>query len=368
MQGIPGKDALAYLAETYEMNENTVRGIVNRKLPTEAKDTPGFTTYATSTLYRGKKGEGEAAEVVLQWVKESRDKSREAAEEMIKALAEDLPKVKPAKADKKLYRDDVIAVYPLGDPHMGMMAWNAETGDNFDLQIAERNLCSAVARLVDTVPDCDEALIVNLGDYFHSDNAENRTARSGHSLDVDGRWVKVLRVGVKAMRQCIESALQKHKHVTVINAIGNHDDHSSMFLSVALANIYENEPRVTINDSPTALHFHEFGRNMIAVHHGHGIKADRLPLVIAAEQPEMWGRTKNRYALVGHIHHDTVKEYNGIKIESFRTLAGRDAWHAAQGYRSGKDMKSLLIHRHWGEIERHVVSVEMLESTLELAE
>jgi hypothetical protein len=66
--------------------------------------------------------------------------------------------------------------------------------------------------------------------------------------------------------------------------------------------------------------------------------------------------------LSGHIHHDSKKEYNGVIVESFRTLAARDAWHASMGYKAGRDMKAILMHREFGEIERHVVTVEMLEA------
>ena len=101
-----------------------------------------------------------------------------------------------------------------------------------------------------------------------------------------GRWAKVLLVGLKAMRQCIASALEHHEKVTVINAIGNHDDHSSMFLTIALSNIYESEPRVHIIDNPTITHYFDFGENLIGVHHGHTIKPDKLPLIMATDKPQ----------------------------------------------------------------------------------
>jgi hypothetical protein len=356
MQNVPVKDAVTCLADEFKMNENTIRGVIHRKNP----ETPGFSAYATSTLYRGI---DESGDVVLQWVKEARDNSRQAAEEMIKAMAESLPRVKASESKSKSFQADTIAVYPMGDPHFGMFAWGEETGDaDFDLKIAEHDLCAAVDRLVDTVPSCEEALIINLGDFFHADNSESRTARSQHVLDTDTRWAKVLGIGVKAIRQCVESALRKHKHVTVINAIGNHDEHSAIFLSVALANVYENEPRVTINASPTLKHYHLFGKNLFGVHHGHLIKMKDLPLQMAADRPTEWGDTKHRFWFTGHIHHDSKIEdsWSGCVVESFRTLAPKDSYHAGRGYKSARDMKSILFHKDFGEIERHTVSVEMI--------
>src|SRR5690606_31958978 len=100
-----------------------------------------------------------------------------------------------------------------------------ETGSgDWDMKIAERVQCGAMAALVDLAPPAEKAVIINLGDWFHSDNQEGQTTRSKHSLDMDGRYAKMISVGVKVMRQCIESALKKHKTVRVINVIGNHDD------------------------------------------------------------------------------------------------------------------------------------------------
>lgn len=203
-------------------------------------------------------------------------------------------------------------------------------------------------------------MIVNCGDYFHSDSNAGVTMRSNHKLDTDTRWAKVLLVGLKAMRQCIASALQHHEKVTVINAIGNHDDHSSIFLTIALSNIYENEPRINIIDNPTIVHYYHFGQNLIGVHHGHTIKAEQLPLIMATDRPKEWSESKHRMWICGHVHHLSRKEYQGVSVETFRTLAGRDAWSASMGYRAGRDMNAIVLHKDFGEVARHTVSVEML--------
>jgi hypothetical protein len=55
-----------------------------------------------------------------------------------------------------------------------------------------------------------------------------------------------------------------------------------------------------------------------------------------------------------------VFELPGCLVESFRALAPRDAWHSAQGYRSGRDMHCIVLHEQHGEIERHRVDVGAL--------
>ena len=74
---------------------------------------------------------------------------------------------------------------------------------------------------------------------------------------------------------------------------------------------------------------------------------------MAVDQPKSWGNSMVRYMYMGHIHHDSVKEIQGVRVESIRTLAGKDAWHAGKGYRSHRDMRVIVHHKDHGEIERH---------------
>lgn len=315
----------------------------------------GYHVKGTSTYYNSD------GKPTAQWVKSSIDRERqqELMREAIEAMAEDLPKLRRVAGPKKV-NADLMAIYPLGDPHVGMLSWGEETGQDWDLKIAEQMFCAAFDRVVRTAPSCEQAVIVNLGDFFHSDNMQNVTSRSGHSLDVDGRHAKMIRVGVKIMRQMIASALEHHKRVRVINAVGNHDDTGAMFLSVALAEMYSKEPRVTIDTSPAPFHYFQHGKTMFGVHHGHSCKPDRLPGVMASDQPRMWGETVHRMWLTGHIHHDTRKEHAGCVVESFRTLAAKDAYAAWGGYRAQQDTKCLVIHKEHGEVERHTVNISQV--------
>lgn len=355
--GMTAQDSERLIANEHGISARTVRvhrgfNILTASDSAISKEMDAFVK-GTSTLY------DENGEVKLRWVKTDKKFDAEQAREWLTALAAKVPRAKPT-AGPGILPDDTLTVIPMGDPHLGLYSWAAESGDDFDLNIAERDLCNAVDRLVRCTPKSKQALIVNLGDFFHSDNMLGETTRGHHKLDTDTRWAKVLVVGLKAIRQCITSALEHHEQVTVINAIGNHDDHSSMFLTVALSNIYEDCPRVKIIDNPTVVHYYHFGQNLIGVHHGHSIKAQDLPLIMAADRPKEWAESKHRIWLCGHIHHDTKKEYQGVTVETFRTLAARDAWAASKGYKSGRDMKALILHREFGEIERHTVSVDML--------
>lgn len=315
----------------------------------------GYVVKGRSTRFDGE------GNITGEWVKTDRQKEDEvkAILEAIKGLADDWEKPKAVKKPRGLLSDDLLTVIPLGDPHLGMFSWSKETGQDFDLDIAAANLYAAVDHLVDLAPKAKQALLVNLGDFFHMDNSSNQTTR-GTRVDVDSRWAKVLQVGIRVMRRCIDRLLETHEKITVINAIGNHDSHSAIMLALALDQFYADEPRVEIDTSPAKFHWYRFGKNLIGVTHGDTVKAKDLPGVMAVDRAKDWGETDFRYWLCGHVHHDTLKEMPGVIIETFRTLAPSDAWHKGQGYRSGQDLKLDIYHRKYGRVNRHVVGIQQV--------
>lgn len=319
---------------------------------------PGFRVRGTSTLYDA------AGKVKAQWVKTNRsqeDKYQLMLEAMSGLADAWRGKADPIVPDDGPKDDDLLNVFPLGDPHIGMFSWSPETGNNFDLKIAEDNLFAAVDQLVGLAPPAKRALVVNLGDFFHADGKGNMTT-GGTPVDVDGRWAKVISVGIRVMRRIIDRCLEKHDEVHVVCEIGNHDAHMSVLLSLCLAQFYENEPRVFIDTSPAKFHWFRFGQNLIGITHGDTTKAKDLPGIMACDRAADWGETQHRVFLCGHVHHETVKEYPGVTVETFRTLAPGDAWHNAKGYRSGRDSKLIVLHREWGEVQRHTVGIRKVTS------
>lgn len=319
----------------------------------------GMYVRSVSTLVDGQTGA-----VKQQWVKADivKTQQQQALIEAVRA-AFSAPELRVATIEAPAIASaDLLTVYPMGDPHLGMYAWGEETGTDFDLDIAERNLTEATRRLVDASPASAQALIVNVGDFFHGDNSTNRTNRSGHALDIDSRYQRVLRIGIRTMRTCIEAALAKHDTVRVINEVGNHDENTAQALALALSLLFESNPRVSFDLSPAKFHYHQFGKNLIGVTHGDMVKPDALGGIMATDQPEAWGATRFRYWLTGHVHNRRVFELPGCLVESFRTLAGKDSWTAASGYRAGRDMQSIVLHREFGERERHHIDISALEA------
>ena len=88
----------------------------------------------------------------------------------------------------------------------------------------------------------------------------------------------------------------------------------------------------------------------------HGlVKAEQLPGIMATDRPEDWGQTEERVWITGHVHHLSRKEYPGCTVETLRTIASRDAWHAGKGYRSKQSLWATTYDCEYGEDVRVTV-------------
>jgi len=328
------------LAKGYDVD---ALNVVNLKY----KPPANLAVTGTSTLV------DEDGNVKLQWVKTKTDEEtrQSALLEAIELAAESYQPVPKVKAPRKHRDSDLLNVLPLGDPHLGLYSWMEESGEDWNTDKAERILLQAADWAIESAPDAETCLILNLGDFFHSDNKGNTTTK-GTQVDVDTRWARVLVIGYNVMIRMTERALEKHKHVIVRNVIGNHDDHTAMALSVAMQAAFRNNPRVTIEMSPSKTWRMVHGKCLIAATHGDTVKGQRLQDVMVCDWAKEWGETEHRYWYLGHVHHTRKVELAGVVVESFRTLAAKDAWHAGQGYRSGRDLYCITVHKDYGEIGR----------------
>jgi hypothetical protein len=298
-------------------------------------------------------GEGR---IVAQWHK-TREGSGEGLLEALKEAFSAYTGTATVQPSPLACHEDLLTLYPLPDIHFGMMAWRRETGEAFDLAIAGQMLRNVTRELISQSKPSQHALILGLGDYFHQNDQTNATPRSGHRLDVDGRWPKVYRAGADALIGMIDHALTRHEFVTIRLLPGNHDPEAAMTLTVALALFYGDHPRVTIDESPGLFFYHRFGCVLLGATHGHNVKPKDMAMVLASDRPEDWGATSHKAFFFGHIHHETAREVGPVRVESFATPTPRDAYSHGNGYRSGRSLQAITYHATRGEIGRHRVNI-----------
>lgn len=316
----------------------------------------GFKVRGVSSLYN------KHGVLSAQWVKSSADDERrlEMLMETVSALKEEIPAI-PACVPPIKSNENLLNVYTISDYHFGMLAWKPETGDDWDTDIAEKMLIDWFSQSISKSPDADSCVFAQLGDFMHFDGLESITPSSGHNLDADTRFTRLVRVVIRTVARIIDMLLKKYKKVYVLMAEGNHDLASSVWLRELFAARYLDEPRITVETRPDPYYCYEHGLTSLFWHHSHKHRMAGIDAVFVAKFREVFGRTKFSYAHTGHLHHRDLKETNLMIVEQHRTLAGADAYASRGGWMSGRSSTVITYHRQYGEVNRITVSPEMLK-------
>ena len=292
---------------------------------------------------------------------------RAGAQDMLAAIRaavdgfkDELPRAAPVPAAQS-HNADLLSFYAVSDLHMGALAWHEETGsDDYDLAIAERLIEDWFAAAIVQAPAAKTAILAQMGDLLHWDGFDSVTPTSRHVLDGDSRFPKMVRAAIRVLRRVIRSMLGKHEHVHVIMADANHDPASGVWLREMFAAFYEDEPRVTVDQSSSTYYAYRHGNVSLFVHHGHRRKISDVDSVFAGRFREMYGSTRYSYAHLGHLHSDELKSTNLMKVERHETLAAPDAYAANGGWLSGRSAKVITYHRDHGEVGRLTLTPGMV--------
>lgn len=302
--------------------------------------------------------------LTAQWVKSRIDQNRqsELMTAAIAAMAEDIPPAAPVVFGGCVADDQLLNLYVITDFHLGMMAWGEETGDDWDLKIAEDMLYGWFDLAIQRSLPAKNCVFAQLGDFLHWDGMEAVTPRNRHVLDADTRFQKLVRVAIRAIRRIIQMLLTKHESVTLIQPGGNHDEASSLWLREIFHTLYENEPRVICNDTAGMYDCVEHGLTSLFFHHGHKRRPKNIDHVFAAKYRDVFGRTKFSYAHMGHLHHIDTRETSLMVVEQHRTLCSPDAFAAQGGYMAGRDANVITYHKKYGQVGRQTISADMIKS------
>lgn len=298
----------------------------------------------------------------LQWVKTDTDAERQV--ELMKAVIEgmksEITPVAPVKAVRAKRDDKLLNLYTVSDFHLGMLAWADESGDDWDMKIAEDLFSRWFDAAFQKAPDAGTGVINLLGDLAHFDSLDAVTPASGHVLDADTRYQKLVRYMIRMVRRVVGMALVKHKNVRLLIVQGNHDESGMIWLAEMFSTLYDNEPRVFVDTSPDVYKMVQHGKTTLFFHHGHKARFDAIEPVMIAKFRKAFGESVYSYAHVGHLHHQKIVESRNMIVEQHRTLAAKDAYASRGGWMSGRSANVITYSAEYGEVARLTISPEML--------
>lgn len=236
----------------------------------------------------------------------------------------------------------VMAEFDLCDVHFGKLAYRRESGQDYDLKIAERVFCNAIDDLIDAARGREiELIVATLGnDFTHIDTGKN-TTNAGTPVDTDGRFGKIKRVALwnffNACERWRQIAPTKIKLVR-----GNHDWDTIEGIAHALELRYHGVDGIEIDVEPAARKYELYGKTLIQYQHGDELRDTNvrdLPALMMKEAPRAWlAEAEFHEVHVGHKHSErkfTTRDTDtglGVVTRWMHSLSAADEWHYRKSY------------------------------------
>lgn len=334
-------------------------------LPEKGFVTPeGYTAPFATVQYNA---QGEVERIWPRFKKEIEDYNRQVLEAIDMRLegANILP-LEDTLSGESL-NDQIIPFIQIGDGHIGMLAHAREVGQNFDIKIGSREIIQGIYMLIDQMPKHERCVINDLGDFTHYENYKATTEHSGHALDYDTRFPKMIDAALHIMEMIIDKALSKYQIVDFVCNQGNHSRTNDWWMARYINKLYQLKApgRVNVLNNDNVFIPYRMGRTFVLFHHSDKCKPSQLIKVMSEDYAKHWGETEYRYIDIGHIHHNMqLKEHPGVVVESFNTLANKDKYAHDYGYRSKQSVTAVFRSKEYGEVGRIKMPIRKIRDRL----
>ena len=235
------------------------------------------------------------------------------------------------------------------DLHYGKYGWSNEVGVEYNRDIARDLLIKKTKAMIPDLRKYNiEKIIIPVGsDFFHIDTMRGTTTK-GTPQDCDGTYTQIMVEGNKLMLDFVDM-MRQVADVEIILTAGNHDFKLSHSLLELMAAHYRNNDDVVVKRAHHFRQYTSYGTTLIGCTHGDSTKLSELPMCMSREAKEEWAKAKHYAYFHGHLHHEVVRDINGVKLYQMPSLSGSDRWHHNHNYEgSVRGLAGYLIHKTKG--------------------
>jgi hypothetical protein len=257
------------------------------------------------------------------------------AESAVLDIISDAKKYAPKypKITYPVQRGNMMYEIDMPDIHFGRLSWREESGDDYDIKIAEaivNNVFDELLSYTRIFPI--KKILFPLGNDFFNVNGKANTTVRGTPQQEDTRWQKTFRLG----RQLAVGLIEKCSKVAPVDVMiikGNHDEEKTFYLGDSLFSWFHNNKDVFIDNRAMGRKYYSYGKNLIGFTHGSEEKAERISALMPLEVPDLWAKSKYREFHLGDKHHKIESvETNGVVVRTLRSLVAADAWTFDRGF------------------------------------
>lgn len=233
------------------------------------------------------------------------------------------------------------------DLHSGLLSWENETGEEYNLNIAKERFFKAISDIVNRCHhhSFSKILFVTLGDLLHTDN-DAQTTTKGTFQQVDGRIAQIFDHTLDMIIDGI-LMLSEVAPVEVIYLCGNHDRVLGYTLVKATEKAFTGHSGVNFDVSPNPQKHRLLGVSLVGWTHGDMPKKNMAGWLQDRARKE-FGLCKYAEIHSGHYHSEQVKSESGVLIRYMPNIASASYWEHQQGFPQG--VKTVVCYRWHPEI------------------
>lgn len=243
--------------------------------------------------------------------------------DLIKQAKKYAPKYPVLKYPKK--SEGHLLVIDPADLHLNKLCSAYETGEEYNTEIARKRLLDGIKGILHKAEgfNIDSILYVSGNDKLHVDTPKNTTT-SGTPQDTHLMWYDAFRMAIEIENEALELLLPIAPVFYQYDP-SNHDYTNGFFMAQTIEAWFSKNKNIQFNTSIAHRKYFEYYNNLIGTTHGDGAKESDLPLLMAHEAADLWGKCKHKYFYTHHLHHKRSKDYMGVCVETLRSASGRTA-------------------------------------------
>lgn len=212
--------------------------------------------------------------------------------------------------------------------HIGKMSNKVETGENYDLKIAQKRFYDIFEDIYrkQEIEKCGHCVVIIGSDFFNSES-DNCTSKDKIPQENDSRYIKLFREGIKMYIRALLTLRGLFNKVDVMLCAGNHARAMETFLYMALEQRFVDDNVINFIENYRLTQVYTFGKCAIFYNHGDANLKQTIKS-IPAEFAEVWGTHPYRELHLGHLHKEiTVDDDGGMITRRIGSPCATDAWH-----------------------------------------
>ena len=245
--------------------------------------------------------------------------------------------------------------------HLGKLAWESETGQNYDHHIAKERFKYIVQEVINfqNYEKCGTAVVYIGQDFFNSE--ANGMTTKGTPQQNDLRYTKMFDIGVELYVQLFLELRKHFKKVDVKLVQGNHDSQMSFFLYRLLQQTFKEDKIVKFDNNIKETQVYVFGKVAIFSNHGDFTSLKDMEKMLKSLISEFYieiGKTWIRELHLGHLHSEhVVDDATGIIIRRVGSPTAIDKWHYQNRYIGAVQKYQIFTwHKQLGLTNTHYIN------------